>query len=498
MSAPQQASSRVGSVVFGLTVLYLILELGFNARLLDVAGGVPDAVALDGVELYGRALSGVGAALLLWKLFFPKSTHRFSLFLCCLLTVPGVFLGQRALIDALVENSSGEQRKRADLMTTLRWAAQKSTVQFPGLDLTDEVKTSPEGKTLFAVFPALFYSADRVHQSVTKHLTALVDATVRAQVGPASYTYDEVYLPLTSEIRRLYDEKYMPTSKKLTSAVTAEENPELAWLEYVHELRRRRINPTNPSPRQYKAVVDRLAKKGLYVPNDFKLNDEAAFKESHPANRHFQKFASQELGFRSQIKPGLSWETFRRHEDVQALAAQTLRKEFRGLTLLGPLELGATKRTYKTDVYEPMIEQFVTYRVKSLTADPRLYVSHPELRNSGRNAVRSLLVPPIALGFSLFFGLLNLVGLVASLVPSARGKLIARCGLIAAVITLPFYATNSITSSAGYTTLNAVLEKEGIAQAHALRWLMGAEPVAYPVMNGVRVRILRDFKFQKS
>lgn len=497
MTTPQQVSSRVGSVAVGLTVLYLILELGFNARLLDVAGGLPDAEALDGVELYGRILSGFGAALLLWKLFSPKSTRRFGLFFCCLLVVPAVFIGQRALIDALVENSSGEQRKRADLVTTLRWAAQKSTVQFPGLDLADEVKSSPEGKTLFAVFPALFYSADRVHRAVTKQLDALVDATVRAQVGPADETYQAAYLPLTSEIRRLYDEKYMPASKKFASAMTSEQSPDHAWYEYLHELRRRRINPASPSQRQYNAVVDRLQRKGFYVPYNFKLNDEATFKDSHPASRRFAEEASQEMGFRTRIKPGLSWEKFRRHEDVQALAAKSLRQNFPGLLLLGPLELGATKGDYKKMVYEPMIDQFVTYRVNSLTADPQMYVNHPDLSRSGRNAVRSLLVPPIALGFSLFFGLLNLGGLVASLVPSARGQVLARYGLIAAVITLPFFATNSITSSQGYATLNSVLEKEGIAQAHALRWLMGAEPMAYPVMNRVRVHILRDFKFKK-
>lgn len=49
-----------------VTALYLIVEFGFNARLLDVIGATPTADQLHSIEQYGRYISGFAVALMVW------------------------------------------------------------------------------------------------------------------------------------------------------------------------------------------------------------------------------------------------------------------------------------------------------------------------------------------------------------------------------------------------------------------------------------------------
>lgn len=55
------------------TAIYLCIELAFNARLLDVIGGLASAEQLHNIESYGRAISGFAVALMLWGWLIERS-----------------------------------------------------------------------------------------------------------------------------------------------------------------------------------------------------------------------------------------------------------------------------------------------------------------------------------------------------------------------------------------------------------------------------------------
>ncbi|WP_291750922.1 hypothetical protein [Candidatus Sulfuricurvum sp. RIFRC-1] len=61
-----------------ITLLYLIFELSFSARLLDVAGGVSSQNDIDGIETYGRMLSGIAAGLFLFSWLKNKEWVPFN------------------------------------------------------------------------------------------------------------------------------------------------------------------------------------------------------------------------------------------------------------------------------------------------------------------------------------------------------------------------------------------------------------------------------------
>ncbi|STQ61765.1 Uncharacterised protein [Pseudescherichia vulneris] len=48
----------------GITLTYLICELAFNSRLLDLVGTISTAEEVHNMERYGRTLTAIAAALL--------------------------------------------------------------------------------------------------------------------------------------------------------------------------------------------------------------------------------------------------------------------------------------------------------------------------------------------------------------------------------------------------------------------------------------------------
>jgi len=56
------------SLVIILTLIYLICELAFNSRLLDLVGSLSTPDDIHSMERYGRALTAIAAALLVLQL----------------------------------------------------------------------------------------------------------------------------------------------------------------------------------------------------------------------------------------------------------------------------------------------------------------------------------------------------------------------------------------------------------------------------------------------
>lgn len=66
-------SARFIFVMLILSLAYLVFEIDFNAQLLDVASNInAEKADLENVENYGRAMSGIGLALLLLGIFYSK------------------------------------------------------------------------------------------------------------------------------------------------------------------------------------------------------------------------------------------------------------------------------------------------------------------------------------------------------------------------------------------------------------------------------------------
>ena len=151
-----------------LSFAYLIPEAIFNAQLVSLIGlGTPQDQLLEQLEVYGRAISGIGVTLLLADLLpskFYQSGLRAVVSLASLtcLVWPTVYFGQKLLVERfLIEPSSPEQREYAVLSAAFRDALAINAVQVTGLEYDTEIQESSENLTFLALFGGLLYADDK-------------------------------------------------------------------------------------------------------------------------------------------------------------------------------------------------------------------------------------------------------------------------------------------------------------------------------------------------
>ncbi|MEN9888566.1 MAG: hypothetical protein RL559_603 [Pseudomonadota bacterium] len=105
---PRRLADQPG--FWAMLAAYTVLELSFNHRLLEVAGGVQsaDAVAqLHSLELWARCVSGAGLALLLMRGLDRRIRSRWRLvFVSSVLGLVSMWQLQKALVDTIVASAS--------------------------------------------------------------------------------------------------------------------------------------------------------------------------------------------------------------------------------------------------------------------------------------------------------------------------------------------------------------------------------------------------------
>jgi len=157
-----------------------------------------------------------------------------------------------------------------------------------------------------------------------------------------------------------------------------------------------------------KSVRSELRERGEPVPPDWKCNDRRTFEDclarkiNEEAETRFAQKVAERLGPGVNLPRDLEWEAFVRHPAVQ--------RHWRSkLGLSGDTRLIHTMglEEYRALAYTPR----VTAEVRKLTdlyhAEALTFADGGANESAGKRAVRALLVPPIALCFSLLGGLVH-------------------------------------------------------------------------------------------
>ena len=199
-----------------LATLYLLPEAIFNAQLVSLVGlGTPSAEDLEHLEIYGRAVSGVGVALLLAD-FLPKAMVAkvgrglisFIALLC--LVWPVVFFGQKYVIEkTLIEPSTAEQRQFATYSAALRDALAINSIKVNDLDYNPEQLHTSENLTFLALFGGLLYSdaalSDNLEQDKRKIIAAFVQKKAYQDFDKHYKNYSQLYDELVVKYKAYAD-----------------------------------------------------------------------------------------------------------------------------------------------------------------------------------------------------------------------------------------------------------------------------------------------------
>ncbi len=116
------------------------------------------------------------------------------------------------------------------------------------------------------------------------------------------------------------------------------------------------------------------------------------------------------------------------------------------------------------------------------------------------NGFRNLIIPPLTLGFSLFFGLVNLAQLTANLVPGLKERTRRRtiAGLLALLVLVSASNASPFLDSAGYQqSLQAKLWAGDRVLALLTEWSFRSVALWQPMSEWLHVQVLQNFAFRK-
>ncbi len=219
-------------------------------------------------------------------------------------------------------------------------------------------------------------------------------------------------------------------------------------------------------------------------------------RDAQPVFRNF----SRQLFGHPDLPADLDRYGFFQRADVQKLVWQRrglLADETDSLTL-PVLNAAATDDEVVSRIYVDLLEFQSVYIANNLSRET---TSKPygEWYAISRQAAESVVVPPIALGFSILGALAHIAKIMGYLL----GRRMARkpAVLIASTVVLIFgllifFIPSNITGTEPYRVFETqTAEQLGSGTAWGLRFIIQAEALLYPVNNLIHWLVLRDFDF---
>lgn len=218
------------------TAIYLAIEFAFNARLLDVVGGMPSNEQLSDIEEYGRRISGFAVALLFWGRIFElhrsKSTGQviwgkavLTIAISTFVIVHVVYYLEGRLVDSLVEQSSPEVRSAAVSAVVMQKTLASGRLKMNGLDLDSSRLKDPDGKAFLALYapltsylPGLGAKISDNHRALARHFVHAV-----AEADAASSGHSQVKLPSKADEDKVVSLLRAPAAAFSDGAKAAEE-----------------------------------------------------------------------------------------------------------------------------------------------------------------------------------------------------------------------------------------------------------------------------------
>ena len=511
------------------------IELAFNARLLDVIGGLASAEQLHHIESYGRAISGFAVALMLWGWLIESSrspkTGRLvwsyallRITLISALIVPTVAYLEAKFIDFVVERSTAETRRTSMIVGMLQKTFASGRLTMEGFDVSADRLSDPDSKAFLALYSPLVARVPGLDQKFapTGEKIALEFSDITYGGNEASAQAFRVAL---DQIKSGYQSFFVQGAKQYQHILgTIPQRQQTAWADYTRSLRANRLSPSSRmSNHTRKKVVAEVQRKGVNVPNNWHPSDQASFnrairqqiQNNALAAFHREINAALQTQVGDDIKPDMSLIAFLQSASIQKVLRQQLHLPDGNYTLVSGNTLDNMQNYYQHTAYNTKLQASAKQIRQQLTLSTEQFGDGHTMAQQGKDFVRAMLVPSIALVLSVlgalvhvwkfFFFSLQLTTQYTfqrtwqksvAIILLSVGTLFVLSRLPTTDITsqnLYVYFKEQINHQPEITT--QLLAKTFVSFSDAV---IHAQPILYPVFEWTRLHLMLDFDFGYS
>ncbi len=525
-------------LVTGITLTYLICELAFNSRLLDLVGSVSTADEVHNMERYGRTLTAIAAALLALQfslmglvrlkkkgVWLTAKASTALVLLICLITGTVTWHAVEWVIERQVTKSTGEFRQMSLLAQLYQHALIEGQQTLEGIPLDSgggqaQTWTSPSGKAFLATLPVLLSSSDRYRKLLERDAEQNLRDNISAREGGVRGYY-ELWLQARGEVHKQFVAYY---NDEMDISETVRLEQARAWQRYERSLEAKRLKTWNVPRRYYATVRKQVRGQGVPVTNDWSPSDRTGFNAAVAKAARQKYLAQRTVVYKGVTLPKrLDWGVFFRLEVIQKelrekllLPANTLVRE--------EYPLNDKLKQFALELHTPHLNEAVKQQLPELRAAVSSYSAGGSNEKLGEDAARAVIVPPIALIFSLVGALTHLAKLLYLVLLPLTATLLTRrpsrpvrflnrhplafpVALIAVLVVTFSLTNNSITESVAYKNLkdglagakititDEPLPLSGGAVLRVMHAVSIGQSYSYPINQYLREHVLQGFDF---
>jgi glycerophosphoryl diester phosphodiesterase len=493
---------RAGALTIAcLTGIYLLLELPFSAHLLDIVGTTSDVDIIHETEVLGRLISGFAVTLFLWgAVILPFGRSRewplgvvvFACIATALPVMPGVYFSLEKFIDVQVENTTAEQRQEAFAILLFTREMQQNRAAIQDFPLTPDQLRQADGKTFLALAPFAINALPDARDRLEPHAREFARNYIKTEIGGYKQFYNDAYLGALEELHKLHEQYREGLDQVYAEKNRIDEIYAEKWVQYTDRVQSR-LGGWPPSASACPRIRSQVRREGVAVPSDWNCRDQRAFETAitapvyRGADNSFARETSSLFG--SPLPQNLGrFRDFLAHPSVQARW-----RDSTGVPEGIELEDSQSLQTFRKEVYDPMIEIMVNDIITRYNAQTAAFEVGGAFYSDGERAMRALIVPPIALMFSLLGAFGHLIKLSATLLTllaptlSIGYRISAVVISLAMVLTVPLLLSNTVTRSKVYSALEEQTRTEvSFIGSYMVRWVMRAQPLLYPLADEIR------------
>lgn len=484
-----------------INLMYISCEFLFNFFLLNTASNFSTLDQIHSVEIMGRSLASFGFTLLFWKMIQNSNNSGrrkfFYVILVSFITYPSFYHLQGKLVDYLAESSTLSTKRQMNDLFLVKQGLINGSVQLSSIPYNLSIRDLPESKTFISSISLFMFNNNILHSYIEKNRNQIARHVFIAQLTKDPSQYIAAYEKVIAEIDVLYKKYEELEYRRQVEASKAQKIANGSFSDMHNKLKRKYRSDSRK--RQYaglsyasyvntssikELIKDELRRRhSINIVSNFNPNNKASFVNAvvHSVNKEFAEINNRtkdEIGF--VVPLGYNYRVhFYKDPAIIKLLSDTLgplyfdgnfgSKAFRGLDIQGDRK---------------MLQDNANIISLKLAHN----FSHRDLNSAESiSIVKAMIIPPIALIFSIFFAFLNLFILIKTIAMKVmknknKSNKISNYivyGLLFILLVFPAVLNNKYTESKSYQTLYKTMKEYNPIMAFSANWILKFEPFIY-------------------
>lgn len=353
-------------------------------------------------------------------------------------------------------------------------------VQLDGLGDDAGLFARPEGKAFLALFPAMAVSVDRLDEKIRAAKLELIKRQIEHDAGGAA-GYFKSYSRAVSETQTQWQRYRKVPGAEEIEAESARRQDE-AWRDYVTDIGKRGWTPST-IPNYARSKVVQSVQSRVPVSPQWNPADEQGFRAAVAGQVRRRTGDGSVTINGKKIAPGLDFSAFFAHPAIQAPLHERLLVPD-GMQLQSSY---ASAADFTRRAFQPMLKEQAQLALLKHDAAEATFAAGGTNARDGIDAARAVIVPPVALFFSLLGAIGHLAKLcyllskIAAMAIPAVAQSLKQAWLVPLTVLAMLWTVLSIKDNAVTDSRLYAYMRDQVQHADGGKWTM------YPLTNALHV-----------